>query len=80
MPKTEQRNFEFKNVQARWFAPIVGFFNLESIIEPIASSSQENSETKALEEHKSCSYALPFVALDQEKPFFFDIKSGPNVI
>ena len=30
MPKVEQQNFEFKNVQARWFAPIVGFFDLES--------------------------------------------------
>ena len=36
MPKVEQQNFEFKNVQARWFAPIVGFFDLESIIEPVA--------------------------------------------
>ena len=77
MPKTEQRNFEFKNVQARWFAPIVGFFDLKSIIEPVADSSQENSVTKALEEHKPCSYALLFVTLDQKKPFFFDIKSGP---
>ena len=25
-PKNEQQNFEFKKVQARWFAPIVGFF------------------------------------------------------
>ena len=80
MPKTDQRNFDFKNVQAGRFAPIAGFFNLESIIETVVSSSQENAETKALEVHKPCSYALLFVVLDQEKLFFFDIKSGPIVM
>ena len=82
MPKAEQQNFEFKNVQARWFAPIVGFFDLESIIEPVANTinTQQNSVTRALEEHKPCSYALLFVALNETKPFYFDLKCGPNVM
>ena len=82
MPKVEQQNFEFKNVQARWFAPIVEFFDLESIIEPVAHNynTQQNSVTRALEEHKSCSYALLFVALNETKPFYFDLKCGPNVM
>ena len=82
MPKAKQQNFEFKNVQARWFAPIVGFFDLESIIEPVANTinTQQNSVTRALEEHKPCSYALLFVALNETKPFYFDLKCGPNVM
>ena len=82
MPKVEQQNFEFKNVQARWFAPIVGVFDLESIIEPIAHiyNTQQYSVTRALEEHKPCSYALLFVALNETKPFYFDLKCGPNVM
>ena len=71
MPKIEQQNFEFKNVQARWFAPIVGFFDLESIIEPLNSNIPQKSVTRPLEEHKPCSYALLFVALHETKPFFF---------
>ena len=72
--------------QARWFALIVGFFDLESIIEPVfdssssSSNTQSSSTTRALEEHKPCSYALLFVALNETKPFFFDLKCGPNVM
>ena len=82
MPKVEQQNFEFKKVQARWFAPIVGFFDLESIIEPVVHNykTQQNSVIRALEEHKPCSYALLFVALNETKPFYFDLKCGPNVM
>ena len=82
MPKAEQQNFEFKNLQARWFAPIVGFFDLESIIEPVAENrtNTQNTVTRAIEEHKPCSYALLFVALNEVEPYFFDIKSGPNVM
>ena len=84
MPKAGQRKFEFKNNQARWFALIVGFFDLDSIIEPVIGSSSSNtqssSNTRALEEHKPCSYALLFVAWNETKPFFFDLKCGPNVM
>ena len=80
MPKPEQQNFEFKNIQARWFAPIVGFFDLESIIEPVNSNIPQKSVTKPLEAHKPCSYALLFVALQETKPFFFKLKSGPDVM
>ena len=83
MPKAGQQKFELKNNQARWFAPIVRFFDLESIIEPVIGSSsntQNSSTTRALEEHKPCSYALLFVALNETKPFFFDLKCGPNVM
>ena len=83
MPKAEHQKLEIKNNQARWFAPIVGFFDLESIIEPVIGSSSSNTQsssiTRALEEHKPCSYALLFVALNETKPFFFDLKCGPDV-
>ena len=82
MRKAEQQKLEFKNNQERWFAQIVGFFYLESIFEPVIGSSsntQSSSTTRELE-HKPCRYALPFVALNETKPFFFDLKSGPNVM
>ena len=83
MPKEEQQKFKFKNNQKSLFAPIVGFFELESIIEPFIGSSdntQSWNTTRALEEHKPCSYALLFVALNETKQFFFDLKCWPNVM
>ena len=64
------------------FAPIVGFFDLESKIEPVAENrtNTQKTVTRAIEEHKPCSYVLLFVALNEVEPYFFDIKSGPNVM
>ena len=80
MPKNT--TFVYKKFQSRWFAPIVGFFDLESIIEPV-SGCQNNptkSETRTIEIHKPCSYAMLFVAQNQTEPFHFECLTGPKVM
>ena len=78
-PRRDQKQFRFNNVQARWFAPIEGFFYLKSLIVPVegCKNNPEKEETRAIEINKPCSYALLFVALEEQKPFFFDLQCGP---
>ena len=83
MPKAELQNLKFKNIQSRWFAPIDGYYYMESIIEPViggGSNTKSSSTTIELDEHKSCSYALIFASLNEKKPVFFDLNCGPNVM
>ena len=65
MPTGSQKNFQFRNVQARWFVPIVSFFDLESIIEPThqCRNNPNFSETQLIEYHRPCSFALLFLDL-----------------
>ena len=72
----------YKKFQSRWFAPNVGFFDLESIFEPV-SGCQNNttkSETRTKEVHKPCSYAMLFVAQSQTERFHFECLTGPKFI
>ena len=80
MPKNT--TFVYKKFQSCWFAPIVGFFDLESIIEPVSGcrNNPTNSETRTIEIHKPCSYAMLFVAQKQTEPFHFDCLTGPKVM
>ena len=79
MPSSDQKQFQFNNVQARWFAPIVGFFDLESLIVPVegCKNNPEKAETRAIEIHKPCSYAMLFVALEKQKPFSLTFNADP---
>ena len=80
MPKNT--TFVYKKFQSRWFAPFGGFFDLESIIEPV-SGCQNNptkSETRTIEIHKPCSYAMLLVAQNQTEPFHFECLTGPKVM
>ena len=79
---TKNTTYYYKKFQSRWFAPIVGFFDLESIIEPV-SGCQNNptqSETRTIEVHKPCSYAMLFVTQNQTEPFHFECLTGPKVM
>ena len=51
MPAENKNSFTFRKLQARWFAPVVGFFDLESIIEPIMTcrNDPQFSDTRAME-------------------------------
>ena len=73
MTTESQQNFQLKNVKARWFAPIVSFFNLESNIEPThqCRNNPNFSENRVIEYHRQCSFALLFLILEEKEPFFF---------
>ena len=74
--------FNYKKFQSRWFAPIVGFFDLESIIETVSGcrNNPTKSETKTKEIHKPSSYAMLFVAQNQTDPFHFECLTGLKVM
>ena len=80
MPKNT--TFVYKKFQSSWFAPIVGLFDLESIIEPVSGcrNNPTNSETTTIEKHKPCCYAMLFVAQNQTEPFHFECLTGPKVM
>ena len=82
MPAENKNFFTFRKLQARWFAPVVGFFDLESIIEPVTTcrNDPQLSDSRFFEIHKPCSYALLFIAQGQEEPFHFEGERGPGVM
>ena len=46
LPSKEKNKMEFGNYKARWFAPVVIYFDLESIIQPIARCCQQKQTTE----------------------------------
>ena len=82
MPDENKNSFTFRKLQARWFAPVVGFFDLESIIEPVMGSGNDPhfSKTRTIELHKPSSYALLFIAQGQDEPFYFECERGLGVM
>ena len=79
---TEQRNkVKFINYKARWFAPIVIFFDLESVIRLLAQCCQErqNTQTLALELHEPCECCLVGVEWSTEtQPLFVQLERSPD--
>ena len=78
----QKTSFVYKKIQSRWFAPIVGFFDLESIIESVSGcrNNPQKAETRIIELHKPCSYAMLFVGQDEVEPFHFECESGAGIM
>ena len=57
MPLPENASKSFRGKQARWFAPVIGFFDLESLIVPVEGCQQDpkHSSTRSIEKHLPCS-------------------------
>ena len=68
--------------QSRWFAPIGGFFDLESVRESVSGGRNDPqlAKTRTIDFHKPCSYAKPFVEQDEVGPFYFGCESGSCVM
>ena len=69
-----------RKVQVRSISPVVDFFDLESIIEPVMSCPNETQflERRIFEVHKPCSYAVVFIAQGQDESFHLE-KNGPRI-
>ena len=82
MPTPEKNSFQFTKNQARWFTPIVGFFDLESIIEPVhgAQNNPQVADSRAIEMHKPCSYSILFLGQGLENPYHFNLRRGPGIM
>ena len=82
MPTPDKNSFQFTKNQARWFTPIVGFFDLESIIEPVhgAQNNPQVADSRAIEMHKPCSYSILFLGQGLESPYHFNLRRGPGIM
>ena len=76
----QKTSFVYKKIQSRLFAPIVGFFDLQSIIESVSGcrNNPQKAETRTIELHKPCSYATIFVG--QDEVFHFECESGAGIM
>ena len=80
MPTEAAKHLIFKNIQARWFMPMVVYFDLESILKPVegCQGPSDMSHSRLLQVHEPCGYALTVVEHFNDKPLFFKQERGPD--
>ena len=80
MPKESNTSLQFRNWKARWFLPIVLYFDTESYLVPIATAqpSPSTSYTVAIEKHEPCGYAIAAMEHGTATPVYFELKRGDN--
>ena len=66
MPTGSSINLSFRKLQARYFAPIVLYFDIESLLLPIetVTNSPDKSSSENVQKHVPSGYCL--VAIEQE--------------
>ena len=71
-----------KTIQSRFFAPVIGFLGLESIIEIIARcrNDPQKAETSTTELLRPWSYAMLFVGKVEGETFRFECEGVPGII
>ena len=89
MSKPNNNQKVFKNLRARWCAPRVIYFDLESIIVPVESiivpvpgpaCTSATSHTQTVEIHKPCSYGLVVVEHGTSTPIKYEMCRGPDAM
>ena len=80
MPKESNTSLHFRNRKARWFLPIVLYFDTESYLVPIATaqSALSISYTVAFEKHEPCGYDIAAIEHGKATPVYFELKGGDN--
>ena len=75
MPASNADKVEFKNFNARAYAPVVIYFDLESLIIPIQScdDNPSNSWTRTLEKHTPCGFCLVLIESGSLQPVHVSI-------
>ena len=73
MPSENKNKVKFSNYKARWFAPVVIYFDLESLIQPLAQCCQESQNTETTELHKPCGFCLVGVEHGNTEPLFVQL-------
>ena len=79
-PEPDKASLSFSHWAARHFAPRVIYFDLESILEPVASCSNhpDKSHTRELERHKPSGYGLTVVEHGNPVPIEFQVLRSEN--
>ena len=71
-------SLQFRNWKARWFLPIVLYFDAGSYLVAIAAAqpSPSNFHTLAIEKLEPCGYAIAAIEHGKATPGYFEIKKG----
>ena len=76
MPSAEKaaNRYEFKNLQALWFVPLVMYFDFESFLKPVYScpDNPSRSSTRVVQNHEACGYSLAVIDHGNSQPYFCD--------
>ncbi len=82
MPNESAKDLVFKNVQARWFVPLVIYFELESLLQPVQGCERppETSHSQFLQIHEPCGYALTVVEHSNDNVLFLKQERGPGCL
>ena len=80
MPSPEKNKLEFKNFAARWFVPIVIYYDLESIIKPVDGCQNEKQTTSVTEIHQSSGFCLVGIEHGKPGPIFMQLERSENCI
>ena len=78
MPKPEKKKLEFKNFAARWFAPVVLYFDLESLIQPLYGCSNKNQSTEVIEIHRPSGFCLVGIEHGNPDPIFLQLERSED--
>ncbi|XP_063726649.1 uncharacterized protein LOC134854357 [Symsagittifera roscoffensis] len=82
MPGPDNDRHVFKNFGARSFVPRIVYFDLESLIVPVAGPEPDNekSNTHLIEKNQNCGYAFAAVEFGNPEVVKFELKRGPDSI
>ena len=82
MPKESNISLQFRNWKARWFLPIVLYFDKQCYVVQIATAQPlpSTSYTVAIEKHEPCGYANAAIEHGKSAPVFFELKRGDNFL
>ena len=82
MPGPDNDRHVFKNFGVRSFVPRIVYFDLESLIVPVAGPEPDNekSNTHLIEKHQNCGYAFAAVEFGNPEMVMFELKRGPDSI
>ena len=78
MPKPENNKLEFKKLGARWFAPVVIYFDLESKSRPVSGCENVNQQTNITEFHQSCGFCVVGIEHGNFNPIFVQLERSED--
>ena len=83
MPKNDHKRLSCNNYQTRWFAPVVVYFDLESLLVQVSDESEQfviGQRTNVLEHHKACGFAIAAIEHGKTKPLHFHLERSETCI
>ena len=69
---------KFKNLTARWFAPVAIYFVLDSIIRPVTGCENVNQQTSITEIHQPSGFCLVGIDHGNPNPLFVHLEPSED--